>query len=813
MKLTNIQEQKLNLLLNSYFNQERGIYFKAPTGSGKTFIIANFIDQILSQKLQNEKIIFIIGTISSSELPRQMKEKLDYYQNYLINKFDSIFIESPSNTKKIEKDICNLFKIPLYDKNLNYILGTSSFTKGSLFYKYKCFLNFIKELKNNKFKIIYIRDEAHIGAKERDKLSKNWEKENNESLDNLLNENSDFILKLTATPKLDNLDQIILAEDELEEDNKKLIKKYFKRYDNVDQDVNDQELLLKSIEEYKIIQKKYKNSPLLSKYNINPAMIIQVSSNNNFNYDKNNSFRDDIENIKKTLDSKNIRWVLYFGDKKEQSNLIRKNKLSLLEISKNDSEVEVIIIKIGPSIGWDIPRACMLIQLRNVFSETLNVQTVGRIKRNPLPTLEDDNLARTYWLYSNYQESRTEMANYRLEDKYFNELYKNNISFYSGRINISAKKDKQYENKIFFLFKEEMIISGILDEIKDFKNNYFKNKWNILILERIKNSESKIISKHYKEINSYFDLYKITKKVNFGNDLMKCIEKYWNENLNIKNLIDLIQFQYIIYKMTNLFSLLKEKIQKIKKEFIQSKNYQINFDNKILLPKEFIIWKRKNIGLSEDEKVINYKDLLNIFPYRNQDKSEKNILYLDSKNEIGIINNFQELYKELIRFEQYIDWLNLKDLKLFSINPALTSKINFEYLNYENEYKKSYPDWLIKYKDIDLYIEFKSENDYDSKKTENLKEAYKYYSINQNKNYFGLLIGKKEIRLNNDKYGSIKEIYLYKNGKEKLIKNLGGSTNLLIEILKYVNENIESKNNILITKKSLVNQNKQQYIY
>lgn len=55
----------------------------------------------------------------------------------------------------------------------------------------------------------------------------------------------------------------------------------------------------------------------------------------------------------------------------------------------------------------------MLVQLRNVSSDTLNVQTIGRIRRNPNPNFPDDELmkinpnsiSKNYYVYSNYEKN------------------------------------------------------------------------------------------------------------------------------------------------------------------------------------------------------------------------------------------------------------------------------------------------------------------------------------------------------------------------------------------------------------------------
>ena len=52
-------------------------------------------------------------------------------------------------------------------------------------------------------------------------------------------------------------------------------------------------------------------------------------------------------------------------------------------IEIKDSPVEVMIFKEAIALGWDCPRAHILVQLRDWRSITFSMQTVGRITRMP----------------------------------------------------------------------------------------------------------------------------------------------------------------------------------------------------------------------------------------------------------------------------------------------------------------------------------------------------------------------------------------------------------------------------------------------
>lgn len=58
-------------------------------------------------------------------------------------------------------------------------------------------------------------------------------------------------------------------------------------------------------------------------------------------------------------------------------------KENLDNITDNDNMTEVLIFKQAIALGWDCPRAQVLVMLRDIKSEAFQVQTVGRILRMP----------------------------------------------------------------------------------------------------------------------------------------------------------------------------------------------------------------------------------------------------------------------------------------------------------------------------------------------------------------------------------------------------------------------------------------------
>lgn len=123
------------------------ITFKAPTGSGKTYMMANFMDQILSN---NDEVIFLVSTLSKGNLAEQNYNKFVEYvtkgnfsnlKPYLINTNiageERLFIPTDYNIYLLPRDLFKstgkLMKGAM-DSFLNIITGSKLF--GGLEKKY-----------------------------------------------------------------------------------------------------------------------------------------------------------------------------------------------------------------------------------------------------------------------------------------------------------------------------------------------------------------------------------------------------------------------------------------------------------------------------------------------------------------------------------------------------------------------------------------------------------------------------------------------------------------------------------------------------
>lgn len=736
MKLTKVQQNAVDDILEQFkinheykkqenqnkydLDKEKIIQFQAPTGSGKTFMMANFIKRLILN-YPNEKFVFVIATLSSADLPKQMKENLDEYKRYLGNYFESKVIESPSKNRIVAKD--KSYEIHAQQNNV-FIFGKSSFGKDRILTERGEIQKFTSSAINDGFKIIYIRDEAHYGSK------KTSLKKDETKFENIIQNNAYFVIKMTATPNGDEK-LIYISEKDLKEDNIQLIKDEKKFNFGIDEFEKDKvidsfDILEKAIEKFKEIKQKYLKN--IKVKDINPAMLIQVSDKTKNNEEE---FEQNINKIIEILDKRNLNWVKYFSNEKIDSKL--REKITLKSISQDSSDVDVIIFKVGPAVGWNIPRVTMLVKLRNVCSESLSVQTLGRIKRIPLPEKqhEQGSIVREYYVYSNLNIDEE----FEIKFKIKNEV--KDIKFFIGNLKFKEKKEtkilKDYEllNEIQFIINSEKFNQRFLKALRKNLENYHesinksKDGFRFLIGD-LKNYEQdnkdirKISDdKLYNKIDLRFFLleqWAKTKKIFYGNikeEINNWLKFFIDQNFKKDENISIDFGWYVLFKdFKNQFKEIEKKLEK--NEYKEVVEYQI-FRSKNLpeFYSEIFLEKSKN-KIDFNAKNYAYEQITK------KDKNQKDDeiqLQLESKNETSFLEEIKRIFKQKHK----------KEIEIWSKNIPHQG-IGFDYIH-NDEKHTSFPDFIIRYKEHIYYIEVKGseEHDINKDKTKSILKAYKNY--------------------------------------------------------------------------------------
>ena len=737
------QQQAVDELFEYYLkfhnqNNKQPIYFQAPTGSGKTLILCALCNKIMEY---SKKCIVLFVSISTGDIQEQNWNKASNYQQANNFNYYPYLISSPSrNNSKAKIDIIN--HIPLTNHYV-YFMGSSTYTKASMFYTQQTFDSFIKEAKRQGYEIIYIRDEAHIGTR---KTKDNDTKK----LDQLLNDNANLTYYVSAT--LEQSHDVDVKIKEIDAVNDGLIKGNEILYKGVNRNesITSEQLLETALTEFKAIKKQYVDLG----YHINPCLLIQIKNSKKEDKEKEQEL---IKSYKEAIDKHNLSYVVYTEDNKKESNTRHFNGKGSLTphekelITNNDSDIDVVIFKVALATGWDIPRANMLLQLREIYSDTLDIQTIGRIRRNPLAQKlnldSPEKILDNYYIYSNvpkvkndeYQflKQNEEVIAFRnfqtvlLKEKTGNDQTWKANEFYDGLINYlktestftsNPNKSKTFHEEIVNLNKQINETNQFsLQRSELYLDDEHKTKIP-LVTEAINNVFT--IDKYWKEKILFFNDNQFTKIINeFVNyyatkeSLNPYVIKLYLLDFKNKQVFSHIVDQYnhlsdntlYEYKLSPIFLL-----QKVTMECLTD----VKKSNKLTLKdnlKKYLYWI--------PDEVNNDKDI---------DESIDDTVYSDSEGEKHFIKEMLDVLNREANSSS--NKLHLYLLKNYLNN----SNFRYEYIDKQPTTRKRahYPDFVIEHNDNIYICEIKSENlDYDPKKTEELRKAYEAYSKLNNYHY------------------------------------------------------------------------------
>ena len=405
------------------------VTFRAPTGSGKTFMMAKFMDKILEE---DNDVVFLVSTLSKGGLAKQNHDKfLEYLQKGFVKNINPYLINSDINGEErlFIPTGYNVYSLPrdLYKAGGRLMQGSmESFLQEMT--SHFDFSGVEISMGLNK-KVYLIRDESHQAT---------------HNLDTLASTYFTKVFNFSATPKLQKRQEIDVKITDEEAESIGLIKKVVPG------------LNMDSFEDAVRLFKEKKND-----YNrclkVHPCMIVQISNKEKAEEEWNTI-------IKPVLDkNQDLKWMLIVDKLKDcdTNDVYKKKKVPLFkwkEYAKNNQDTtDIIIFKLAISEGWDIPRACMLYQIRDTDSKQLDEQVMGRVRRNPrlmdFETLstEAQTLATTSWIWGVVPQQDKNVFEVNLADK----------KIVKEALRIKTTRLKSLKNR------KEFNIENFVDEISD----------------------------------------------------------------------------------------------------------------------------------------------------------------------------------------------------------------------------------------------------------------------------------------------------------------------------------------------------------
>lgn len=347
-------KRQTNKLLDS--EDSKVLIFQSPTGSGKTLMMAEFLKRLVDSRVDNKKLSFI--WIAVNKLHDQSKNNLKKYYDQNGVGIKCSYFEDLDDRRIGENEILFLNWASINKKDNLYIRANERDNNLS---------SVIARTKDQSRIIFLIIDESHHTAS------------SDKSKELILDIGPKITIEVSATPQLNNVNSIVDVELKDVKDQEMIKKEIiinpgFENYiiDKRKSDKTADEFVLESGLKKRIeLQKKLR----VEGSNVNPLLLIQLPDAMQGVSDK----KEEIISLLKKFGytTENGRLAIYLSDKG--------NKINLANIEKNENDVDVMIFKQAIALGWDCPRASILVLFRQWREEniTFSIQTLGRIMRMP----------------------------------------------------------------------------------------------------------------------------------------------------------------------------------------------------------------------------------------------------------------------------------------------------------------------------------------------------------------------------------------------------------------------------------------------
>jgi type III restriction enzyme len=376
-------------LLNEKLDK-RTIVFQSPTGSGKTFMMSQYIAQLISE-MKDQDLCFLWLSPGKGKLQEQSyrslkKEFMGFPVAYLL---EEEFVGSRKTIEKNEVVVGNWEKLSNKDSKTNEWKSKLMKDKETVNFR-----ELIENTRKSGTKIILIVDESHS----RDKAERAFE---------LRNEiiKPDLTIEMSATPILHegeyNEKVEVQSNDVIEEG---MIKKEIIINEDIDK-IDDDEVTSQELVMEMAFQKRLELKRMYEKgdVDINPLVLVQIPDSDAGD-DKKNFVELFLGKKGITKEPGNNKLAIWLNEEKvnQEAELI----------TRNDDNVEFLIFKKAVDTGWDCPRAQILVKFRETKSLVFEIQTVGRILRMPEAFhYKNDELNKAF-VYTNVKSFTVEYEKY-----------------------------------------------------------------------------------------------------------------------------------------------------------------------------------------------------------------------------------------------------------------------------------------------------------------------------------------------------------------------------------------------------------------
>lgn len=362
-------------------NGNKKLVFKAPTGSGKTITMAEFLARFADD--QDHPPCAFIWT-APRQLHEQSKEKLElYFADTRV--MECSFFEDLDDRQISENEILFFNWESIRQENNVYIRENEQENNLS---------NVLERTREAGRMIVLIIDESHFHAQA------------DTSQDLIAAISPNLTIEMSATPVMQNPDQMVNVDIDdvkaeemikkaviLNEDFKNVVRRG--RTETIKSELTgstDDVVLWEALKKREELVRAHKAEGVA----VNPLLLIQLPDRRGQADEDRQAMIERFLKDKCGISVGNGKLAIYLSENKE----------NLENLTRNDNEAEILIFKQAIALGWDCPRAQILVLFREWHSPVFSIQTLGRIMRVSEPErgyYDNDKLNYAY-VYTNIDD-------------------------------------------------------------------------------------------------------------------------------------------------------------------------------------------------------------------------------------------------------------------------------------------------------------------------------------------------------------------------------------------------------------------------
>ena len=365
------------------------LIFKAPTGAGKTVMASQMLAD-LTEELQSrgdspyQQVAFI--WIAPNKLHQQSYFKMKNYFTETRLLKPVMYDEIDQSEGAIRPGEILFVNWESINKEKNVMVRDSE-QNASLYEITR------RTQEEQDLPIIVVIDEEHLF----------WSKSADKSAKVLQKINPKVEIRISATPKTGSDHIVTISREEVVRE--EMIKKQVVLNPDITKGYNDENelnihLIQCALEKRELLAEAYRKEGT----NINPLLLIQLPNDTTESMTAEDSAI--AEQVKTYLSA--IKSIT--TDNKKLAVWLSGEKANLEGLEQEDNMTEVLLFKQAIALGWDCPRAAVLLIFRKLQSNQFTIQTVGRILRMPEQKFYKNDLLNVGYVYTDISKDQIQIV-------------------------------------------------------------------------------------------------------------------------------------------------------------------------------------------------------------------------------------------------------------------------------------------------------------------------------------------------------------------------------------------------------------------